>query len=155
MITMFHRLPLYRPATLYCLRLAINRLKCGKLPLGEYSLIIIMYFPCYNTLMLKFSNRYCVKSYIGHREWVRMVRVHPDGAIFASCSNDHSVRVWNINTKECKVIFTVLFKKNDNFGYDKEFYSIGRIAGPRSYSRMYCMGRRKCITSYQWSSWHR
>lgn len=32
-----------------------------------------------------------------------MVRVHPDGSIFASCSNDHSIRVWNINTKECKV----------------------------------------------------
>lgn len=49
------------------------------------------------------SYRYCVKSYTGHREWVRMVRVHPDGQIFASCSNDHSIRVWNINTKECKV----------------------------------------------------
>lgn len=47
---------------------------------------------------------YCVKSFTGHREWVRMVRVHPDGTIFASCSNDHSIRVWTINSKECKVI---------------------------------------------------
>lgn len=56
------------------------------------------------------DSRYCVKSYTGHREWVRMVRVHPDGAIFASCSNDHSIRVWNINTKECKVMKQLLFK---------------------------------------------
>ena len=32
-----------------------------------------------------------------------MVRVHPDGQMMASCSNDHTVRVWTINTKECKV----------------------------------------------------
>lgn len=56
--------------------------------------------------MILTVHRYCVKSYVGHREWVRMVRVHPDGAIFASCSNDHSIRVWNINTKECKVILS-------------------------------------------------
>ena len=47
--------------------------------------------------------RYCVRTFLGHREWVRMVRVHPDGLVMASCSNDQTVRVWTINTKECKV----------------------------------------------------
>ena len=31
---------------------------------------------------------YCVKTYTGHREWVRMVRVNHDGSLLASCSND-------------------------------------------------------------------
>lgn len=47
--------------------------------------------------------RYCVKSYVGHREWVRMVRVNPNGSVFATCSNDHAIRVWCLNSKECKV----------------------------------------------------
>ena len=29
-----------------------------------------------------------MKTYIGHREWVREVRVSPDGSLLASCSND-------------------------------------------------------------------
>ena len=46
---------------------------------------------------------YCVKTYSGHREWVRMVRVHADGDLIASCSNDQTVRVWALQTKDCKV----------------------------------------------------
>ena len=47
--------------------------------------------------------RYCVKTFTGHREWVRMVRVCNDGSLIASCSNDQTVRVWLTATKECKV----------------------------------------------------
>jgi WD40 repeat protein len=46
--------------------------------------------------------RYCVKTFVGHREWVRMVRVSPDGSLLASCSNDQTVRVWVIASGECK-----------------------------------------------------
>lgn len=49
---------------------------------------------------------YCVKTYSGHREWVRMVRVNVDGSLFATCSNDHTVRVWMTSSKECKVSHT-------------------------------------------------
>ena len=31
---------------------------------------------------------YCIKTFTGHREWVRMVRVNQDGSLLASCSND-------------------------------------------------------------------
>ncbi len=31
---------------------------------------------------------YCIRTFAGHREWVRMVRVCNDGSLFASCSND-------------------------------------------------------------------
>lgn len=46
--------------------------------------------------------RYCVKTFVGHREWVRMVRPNQDGSLIASCSNDQTVRVWVTATKECK-----------------------------------------------------
>lgn len=29
-----------------------------------------------------------MKTFTGHREWVRMVRVNQDGSLLASCSND-------------------------------------------------------------------
>lgn len=50
---------------------------------------------------------YCVRTYSGHREWVRMVRVYGDSLI-ASCSNDQTVRVWPLalgpnTTKDCKL----------------------------------------------------
>jgi len=32
-----------------------------------------------------------------------MVRVHIEGSIFATCSNDHTIRVWLTNSKDCKV----------------------------------------------------
>lgn len=71
--------------------------------------------------------RYCSKTFTGHREWVRMVKVNQDGSLLASCSNDQvsfpkalsasgsvlqcmhfvfcvpqTVRVWVVATKECK-----------------------------------------------------
>ncbi len=46
--------------------------------------------------------RYCVKTFTGHREWVRMVRPNQDGTLIASCSNDQTVRVWVVASKECK-----------------------------------------------------
>ena len=45
---------------------------------------------------------YCVKTFTGHREWVRMVRVIADGSLLASCSNDQTVRVWAAASGECK-----------------------------------------------------
>lgn len=44
-----------------------------------------------------------MKTFTGHREWVRMVRVYQDGSLFASCSNDQTARVWATATRECKI----------------------------------------------------
>uniref|UniRef100_A0A2K5YVA5 PAC1-like LisH-like dimerisation domain-containing protein n=1 Tax=Mandrillus leucophaeus TaxID=9568 RepID=A0A2K5YVA5_MANLE len=38
---------------------------------------------------------YCVKTFTGHREWVH-------GTLIASCSNDQTVCIWVIATKQCK-----------------------------------------------------
>lgn len=43
-----------------------------------------------------------MKTFTGHREWVRMVRPNQDGSLIASCSNDQTVRVWVVASKECK-----------------------------------------------------
>ena len=32
---------------------------------------------------------FCIKTLLGHREWVRMVRVYQDGTLIASSSVDH------------------------------------------------------------------
>lgn len=55
-----------------------------------------------NLCLLEMLNRYCVKTFTGHREWVRMVRPNQDGTLIASSSNDQTVRVWVVATKECK-----------------------------------------------------
>jgi len=31
-----------------------------------------------------------------------MVRPSPDGSLLASCSNDQSVRIWSVSSKECR-----------------------------------------------------
>lgn len=56
----------------------------------------------YVVLYCSVLNSYCVKTFTGHREWVRMVRPNQDGTLIASCSNDQTVRVWVVATKECK-----------------------------------------------------
>jgi platelet-activating factor acetylhydrolase IB subunit alpha len=38
--------------------------------------------------MWEVSSGYCIHNFTGHSEWVRMIRVSPDGTLFASCSND-------------------------------------------------------------------
>jgi len=64
--------------------------------------------------MWEVATGYCVKTYTGHREWVRMIRILPpasdpssgsggSASLFASCSNDQTVRVWQVETKECKI----------------------------------------------------
>lgn len=99
---MCHLWHLCPPVIISFQHLVIKLSKCGKLQLGK----------CHNDslklqIKLKYKKKYnysyCVKTFTGHREWVRMVRVNFDGDLMATCSNDHSVRVWHINSKDCKV----------------------------------------------------
>ncbi|CAN0398772.1 unnamed protein product, partial [Discosporangium mesarthrocarpum] len=36
---------------------------------------------------------YCVRTLVGHTEWVRRVSVSEDGELVASCGNDHAIKV--------------------------------------------------------------
>ena len=53
--------------------------------------------------MWEVATGFCTKTFLGHREWVRMVRVNVDGSLMATCSNDQTVRVWVIASKESKL----------------------------------------------------
>jgi len=52
--------------------------------------------------MWEISTGYCVRTFTGHREWIRMVRPNLDGSILASCSNDQTIRIWATGTRECR-----------------------------------------------------
>ncbi|VDO99316.1 unnamed protein product, partial [Schistosoma margrebowiei] len=47
---------------------------------------------------------YCTKTFIGHTEWIRSVRPSPEGNLLASCSNDHTIRIWSVESRECQVV---------------------------------------------------
>ena len=49
--------------------------------------------------------RFCTKTYQGHREWVRSVKVSPDGALLASCSNDQVMSCDPITMRSCDPLY--------------------------------------------------
>lgn len=98
-----------------------------------------------------------MKTYTGHREWVRMVRVNQDGSLFASCSNDHAIRVWYMNSKECKVSFSVCLNwlfiiKINTFFFN---YYLGWIAWPRPHRWVHSLVTRGFGAGHQRSCWGR
>ena len=42
------------------------------------------------------STGFCKRTFVGHEGWVRKLAISADGKSFASCSDDQSVIVWNI-----------------------------------------------------------
>lgn len=62
-------------------------------------------FQFYGTVYVILMTRFCVKTFTGHREWVRMVRVYHDGSLLASCSNDQ------VYYRKCIFFFTKMTDK--------------------------------------------
>jgi platelet-activating factor acetylhydrolase IB subunit alpha len=48
--------------------------------------------------MWEMATGYCLKTFLGHAEWVRMVTVHYSGDYFATCSNDETVMLWTMDS---------------------------------------------------------
>lgn len=47
--------------------------------------------------MWEVTTGFCVKTFLGHTEWVRQVSVNETGNLIASCSNDETVIIWAID----------------------------------------------------------
>ena len=62
---------------------------------------------------------FCVSTLTGHAEWVRMVRPNTNGTLLASCSNDHSVKIWDLLKKVSIENKQTRFKMKDfhEFGF--------------------------------------
>lgn len=43
----------------------------------------------------------CLRTAIGHENWVYAVAFSPDGQIIASGSGDHTVKLWSVSTGQC------------------------------------------------------
>ncbi|CDR41068.1 CYFA0S06e00980g1_1 [Cyberlindnera fabianii] len=42
-----------------------------------------------------------VKTLIGHKSWVKDLAFHPNGKILVSCSDDKSIKLWDLETGDC------------------------------------------------------
>ncbi|KAH3678389.1 hypothetical protein WICMUC_001406 [Wickerhamomyces mucosus] len=43
----------------------------------------------------------CIQELIGHKSWIKDLAFHPNGKVLFSCSDDKSIRLWNIETMTC------------------------------------------------------
>jgi WD40 repeat protein len=67
----------------------------------------------------------CIKTLIGHTDWVNSAEFSPDGKYIVSCSDDRTIKLWNtdINT-DIKCIKT--FTGHTKFVYSVEFSPDGK-----------------------------
>ena len=50
------------------------------------------------------GGRFCNKTLIGHEDWVRSVIATADGKTLASCSNDQTIRLWDVGSGKCTAV---------------------------------------------------
>ncbi len=49
----------------------------------------------------RFCSGQCLNTLRGHSHQIWCVAFSPDGSLIASCSDDHSIRLWDANTGDC------------------------------------------------------
>ncbi|QRW17304.1 nuclear distribution protein PAC1 [Rhizoctonia solani] len=53
--------------------------------------------------MWSVESGHCIKTIQAHDDWIRSVTPSEDGKLLATCSNDHTARVWDTSTAENKM----------------------------------------------------
>ncbi|KAJ3078743.1 protein with putative role during mitosis, partial [Quaeritorhiza haematococci] len=74
------------------------------------------------------ASGFCVRTLVGHEEWVREIVPCEDGRVVASGSNDQTIRIWDPATGECKaelrghehVVECVIFAPTSSYQYIRE-----------------------------------
>lgn len=68
----------------------------------------------------------CLKTLVGHDNWVRALVFHPNGKFLLSASDDKSIRIWDLSTGRCTKTI------NDAHSHFVTCMSWGRttVAGP-------------------------
>lgn len=49
-----------------------------------------------------------LSSFIGHTNWVRSAKLSPDGRLIVSCSDDKTIKLWDIASNQCIKTFNEL-----------------------------------------------
>lgn len=55
-------------------------------------------------VLISLGGRFCNKTLIGHEDWVRSVIATADGKTLASCSNDQTIRLWDVGSGKCAAV---------------------------------------------------
>lgn len=43
----------------------------------------------------------CLKTFVGHTDWIQSVHFSPDGQMLATGSRDQTVKIWDVDTEKC------------------------------------------------------
>lgn len=62
-----------------------------------------------------------IASYVGHTNWVRCARMCNDESIISSCSDDKTMKLWNIQSGQC--IHT--YKDQNSYGVNLAWHPSG------------------------------
>jgi WD40 repeat protein len=86
----------------------------------------------------------CLKTFIGHQNWVLSVAFSPDGQHLVSGSGDQTVKLWDVSSSECLKTFT---------GHDQGVFAVA-VSGdgqtiasgsPDQTARLWDLGSKQCF----------
>ncbi|KAK9700799.1 Lissencephaly-1, partial [Basidiobolus ranarum] len=80
------------------------------------------------TIKLWDATGQCIRTFVGHDNWVRGLVFHPSGKFLLSVSDDKTVKIWEIKTGRC--INT--FEAHSHFVSCIAFHTLSRIVATGS-----------------------